>query len=76
MRSPSSTRDFLSLSHNIITFIICIYITMIFDCLLQVEQHMLDGKLKTLMMHRKGATRAFPPNHPLIPVDYQLTGTN
>ena len=49
---------------------------MIFDCLLQVEQHMLDGKLKTLMMHRKGATRAFPPNHPLIPVDYQLTGTN
>ena len=36
---------------------------------------MLDGKLKTLMMHRKGATRAFPPNHPLIPVDYQLTGT-
>ncbi|XP_063675465.1 RNA-splicing ligase RtcB homolog isoform X2 [Bolinopsis microptera] len=40
----------------------------------KVEQHMLDGKLKTLMMHRKGATRAFPPNHPLIPVDYQLTG--
>ena len=21
-----------------------------------------------------GATRAFPPHHPLIPVDYQLTG--
>ena len=25
-------------------------------------------------MHRKGATRAFGPHHPLIPVDYQLTG--
>ena len=25
-------------------------------------------------MHRKGATRAFPPHHPLIPVDYQFTG--
>ena len=25
-------------------------------------------------MHRKGSTRAFPPHHPLIPVDYQLTG--
>ena len=23
---------------------------------------------------RKGSTRAFPPHHPLIPVDYQLTG--
>lgn len=22
----------------------------------------------------QGATRAFPPHHPLIPVDYQLTG--
>lgn len=25
-------------------------------------------------MHRKGATRAFPPHHPLIPVDYQSIG--
>ena len=25
-------------------------------------------------MHRKGSTRALPPHHPLIPVDYQLTG--
>ncbi len=27
-----------------------------------------------LLVHRKGATRAFPPHHPLIPVDYQFTG--
>jgi tRNA-splicing ligase RtcB len=27
-----------------------------------------------LLVHRKGSTRAFPPHHPLIPVDYQLTG--
>lgn len=40
----------------------------------KVEQHMVDGKEKTLLVHRKGATRAFPPGHPLIPVDYQLTG--
>ncbi|CAG2115334.1 unnamed protein product, partial [Medioppia subpectinata] len=40
----------------------------------KVEQHLVDGKLKTLLVHRKGATRAFPPHHPLIPVDYQLTG--
>ena len=40
----------------------------------QVEQHMVDGELKQLLVHRKGSTRAFPPHHPLIPVDYQLTG--
>ncbi|CAF0804248.1 unnamed protein product [Brachionus calyciflorus] len=40
----------------------------------KVEEHLIDGKLKTLLVHRKGSTRAFGPNHPLIPVDYQLTG--
>jgi tRNA-splicing ligase RtcB len=40
----------------------------------KIEQHMVDGKLKQLLVHRKGATRAFGPHHPLIPVDYQLTG--
>lgn len=38
------------------------------------EDHMVDGAVKTLLVHRKGATRAFPPHHPLIPVDYQITG--
>ncbi|XP_053201875.1 RNA-splicing ligase RtcB homolog [Panonychus citri] len=40
----------------------------------KTERHMVDGKEKTLLVHRKGSTRAFPPHHPLIPVDYQLTG--
>lgn len=40
----------------------------------KIEEHMVNGKQKTLLVHRKGATRAFPPHHPLIPVDYQLTG--
>ncbi|KAM8740288.1 RNA-splicing ligase RtcB homolog [Acanthopagrus schlegelii] len=31
-----------------------------------------DGKQRTLLVHRKGSTRAFPPHHPLIPVDYQV----
>lgn len=34
----------------------------------------MDGKNMRLLVHRKGATRAFPPHHPLIPVDYQFTG--
>merc|ERR1712141_877835 len=38
------------------------------------EEHIVDGQFKTLLVHRKGSTRAFPPHHPLIPVDYQLSG--
>lgn len=40
----------------------------------KMEEHFIDGQLKQLLVHRKGSTRAFPPHHPLIPVDYQLTG--
>ena len=40
----------------------------------KIEEHVVDGQLKTLLVHRKGSTRAFPPHHPLIPVDYQYTG--
>ena len=38
------------------------------------EEHVVDGKRMSLLMHRKGSTRAFPPLHPAIPVDYQLCG--
>ncbi len=40
----------------------------------KIETHTVNGKKKNLCIHRKGATRAFPPNHPDIPSDYQSTG--
>jgi len=40
----------------------------------KIERHNIDGFEKTLLVHRKGATRAFPPHHPLIPRDYQDIG--
>jgi tRNA-splicing ligase RtcB len=40
----------------------------------KVEEHVIDGKPRDLLVHRKGATRAFPPNHPMIPRDYQNSG--
>jgi tRNA-splicing ligase RtcB (3'-phosphate/5'-hydroxy nucleic acid ligase) len=40
----------------------------------KVEEHLVDGKIKKLLVHRKGSTRAFPPHHPLVPTDYQFTG--
>ena len=42
----------------------------------KMEQHYVDGKMRTLLVHRKGSTRAFPPHHPLIPVDYQVSGAH
>src|SRR4030043_814318 len=40
----------------------------------KIETHTVNGKKKKLCIHRKGATRAFPPNHPDIPPDYQAIG--
>ncbi|KRT81273.1 hypothetical protein AMK59_5781 [Oryctes borbonicus] len=40
----------------------------------KIEDHTIDGKPKKLLVHRKGSTRAFAPNHPLIPADYQEIG--
>ena len=38
------------------------------------ERYEVNGKEKTLCVHRKGATRAFPPGHPELPKDYQAIG--
>ena len=40
----------------------------------KLEKHTVDGKEKLLCVHRKGATRAFPPGHPELPPQYQKTG--
>ncbi|SIO73618.1 tRNA-splicing ligase RtcB homolog [Babesia microti strain RI] len=36
----------------------------------KIEEHMVDGKPKNLLVHRKGATRAYPPRHKQIPLEY------
>jgi tRNA-splicing ligase RtcB len=38
------------------------------------EKYNIDGKEKTLCVHRKGATRAFGPGHPELPQRYKDTG--
>ena len=38
------------------------------------EQHDVDGIRKRVWVHRKGATRAFPPGHPEVPQPYQEVG--
>jgi tRNA-splicing ligase RtcB len=40
----------------------------------KLEEHTVDGKKKRLWVHRKGATRAFPPGHPEVPALYRGIG--
>lgn len=40
----------------------------------KIEEHLVDGKSKKVCVHRKGATRAFPPNHPQVPDNYRSVG--
>ncbi len=40
----------------------------------KIETHTVRGESKRLIVHRKGATRAFPPDHPDLPEIYQRSG--
>jgi tRNA-splicing ligase RtcB len=40
----------------------------------KLERHMVDGKEKELLVHRKGATRAFGPGHAEIAAPYREIG--
>jgi len=40
----------------------------------KIETHEVDGKRLKLYVHRKGATRAYPPGSPEIPLKYQEVG--
>ena len=40
----------------------------------KLERHAVGGAPRLLLVHRKGATRAFPPGHPELPAEYQAVG--
>jgi tRNA-splicing ligase RtcB len=40
----------------------------------KLERHEVDGENRQVCVHRKGATRAFPPGHPDIPSEYRDVG--
>jgi tRNA-splicing ligase RtcB len=40
----------------------------------KLEEHTIDGGRKLVYVHRKGATRAFPPGHSLVPSKYKGIG--
>ncbi|MDW8321220.1 MAG: RtcB family protein [Armatimonadota bacterium] len=40
----------------------------------KIEEHEVNGKAKSVCVHRKGATRAFGPGHPAVPEVYRHVG--
>ena len=40
----------------------------------KLEEHERGGKRQPVLVHRKGATRAFPAGHPEVPVAYRKVG--
>lgn len=42
--------------------------------IIKIEKYNIDGKETEVAIHRKGATRAFPPGHPEVPAKYRQVG--
>lgn len=42
--------------------------------LAKLEKHPVDGHMRTVCVHRKGATRSLPPRHPELPADFAAVG--
>ncbi len=40
----------------------------------KLEEHLVNGSPRRVCVHRKGATRAFPPGHPEVPATYREIG--
>ncbi len=40
----------------------------------KIEEHNINGKMKRVCVHRKGATRSYPPGHKDIPEQYKNIG--
>ncbi|MBI3976461.1 MAG: RtcB family protein, partial [Armatimonadetes bacterium] len=40
----------------------------------KVEEYEVEGRLRQVVVHRKGATRAFPAGHPEVPARYREVG--
>jgi len=52
-------------------------LTLLYDIahnIAKIEEHEINGQKMKLIVHRKGATRAFPPEHPELPDRYRKTG--
>ena len=66
-----SLQDFLQIGPSDLGF------RLIYDIahnIVKLEKHEIEGEIRTLAVHRKGATRAFPPGHREVPERYRPYG--
>ncbi len=52
-------------------------LTLLYDVahnIIKKEEYFMAGQTEELIIHRKGATRAFPPGHPEVPKNYSRSG--
>ncbi|HLI91864.1 MAG TPA: RtcB family protein [Ktedonobacteraceae bacterium] len=40
----------------------------------KMEEYVIDGEVRRVCVHRKGATRSFPAGHPAVPEQYRAVG--
>jgi tRNA-splicing ligase RtcB len=51
--------------------------TLVYDVshnIAKIEEYVVDGRRREVVVHRKGATRAFPAGHPDVPARYRAIG--
>lgn len=59
------------------TFGTSAHLTLLYDLahnIAKIETHLIDGKAQPTIVHRKGATRAFGPEHPELSSELKQTG--
>lgn len=52
-------------------------LTIVYDVchnIAKIEEHSVEGKKQRVLVHRKGATRAFPKGHPVLPEELRSVG--
>jgi tRNA-splicing ligase RtcB len=61
--------------YAILVFIFILYLILFYVIFWLFDfEKMVDGKQMDLLVHRKGATRSFGPNHPTLPEPYKQCG--
>lgn len=87
IKAMNTAANFAHLNRQIITYKVrqafkkifgkSIYVDLVYDIshnMATIEEYPYEGKIRKLVMHRKGATRALPPEHYLLPLKYKSIG--
>jgi tRNA-splicing ligase RtcB len=66
-----------AVAHHFRTSVESLGVRLVYDVahnIAKIETHEVAGQMRQLCVHRKGATRSFPPGHPELPDRYRAIG--